>query len=164
MKVLVFSSRKEAVALVGRDWDKDGKMLPKYRQFSPIHPKSSVGQAYMTLDEANYLVESEEARKYAATGSPQYWYPSGFPVPVGDEKGGSITDAFSDESIGIADERQVEAARKQEEERQTAMAAAKARHNAKVADEEVKQGEATTKARKGKNAEDPAQDAPSAEG
>ena len=133
MKVQVFSSRKEAVALVGRTWDKDGNELAKYRRFIPLSPKSPIGHSYMTLKEANFLVESDENRKHAASGSPRYYYPSGFPNPLPDDKGAPMAEAFVDGASHNIDERQTVAAQRQAEEKQRVMAAKKAEYNAQVA-------------------------------
>lgn len=134
MKVKVFSVFKEGRSLVARRWDKDGKLYQSFRDFRPKNQKATLGECYMTPEEAEFLVESPENQKRAADGNAHYWYPTGFPVPVPDDKDGFFAPAMDDSMTAAIDPRQVEAARKIEEEKQASMKQAQAEHDAQFAD------------------------------
>ncbi len=136
MKVKVRSIYREVLAKTGRIWDKDGKEIQQFRQFSPPQigtrdgvPKyAAFGEAYMTPTEAKFLVESKENQASVLAGQEQiYYYPLGYPVPEADNAGGSLLMApITSATTHVSDERQLQAAAEQMKERDAAMAKAQA--------------------------------------
>jgi hypothetical protein len=94
-KVLVRSIYREVVAKVGemptRDHNNRPAMAPMLRKFLNY-------QCYMTPEEAEFLVDSNENRKMRTTGNAAYFYPAGFPVPVDVDHEGPLSDAVSAEN------------------------------------------------------------------
>jgi hypothetical protein len=112
-KILVHCQGREVRACTGRVFDGEGNVHLRYRQFEPIG-KSNKGRAYMTIAEAEFLVESEENRAHAdANLEPPFEYPSGYPAPVADNYkgrdgfGGALTMPLTDKSFHVSDARQV---------------------------------------------------------
>lgn len=128
-KVMVYSKYREGVVVCGRDWDKDGVALLKFRQFRALSPKSTIGHVYMSPEEAMYVVESKETRQQEASGEPSYWYPQGLPIPVQDDHDGPFLPAISEQLTHVTDSRQSLAAQEVMAERAAAMKAKQDEHN-----------------------------------
>lgn len=137
MKVLVYSAMKEARACTGRRVDGEGNFHLQFRQFRPLGPKSPFGKAYMTPEEANFLVESSYVRKHAEAGlQAPYFYPAGFPAPVEDNYEEPFSPPLTEKSFFVSDPRQVEQAQELLRERDEAIAKAKAAEEAEKGDGE----------------------------
>lgn len=114
-KVLVQSSMREVHALTKKDYvveEIDGKATVQevrgYRHFRNH-------KAYMTAEEAHFLVNDEANKRLAeAEGSPRYWYPAGAPFPVPhDHDGERLAPPFTADTAGVTDPAVAEAAERQ---------------------------------------------------
>jgi hypothetical protein len=127
MKVQVYSSCKEVRACTGRTWDGEGNAHLQFRKFEAVGPKSTEGKAYMTPQEAKFLVESDYVRNSIEMGFPApFRYPMGYPIPVANDHDGPLAMPITEGSFHVSDARQLEQAQQLIKERDEAIAAAKA--------------------------------------
>lgn len=121
-KVLVRSAFREGVAKTWVDYEEDPKTgavteLSYFRRFHEHH-------AYMTPQEARFLVESEENQAHIDGGlPPPYSYPNGqaFPQPL-DFGGETLGPPIPEGALSTQDERQAAASKRKSDRRESILA------------------------------------------